>query len=199
MARREAEQRVRREHIMRTAEQVFASRPFEDASMQRIAEEAGIGMNGLYRHFASKQELYEAIVVERLEEIRARLQAVPPSAAPDERIRRIAAAYAQFFLDRPRFFPLWSTHRLAHDWSVGEGMSRKVAQRVGEVEADVARAIAAAVDAGVLRPIGVPLLVGVAIGIFAAVIQHHLLHAKTRDADACAAEMCRLLLEGAGA
>jgi AcrR family transcriptional regulator len=93
--RREAERTVRRDYILQAVEQVFARRPFDEASMQEIAKQAGIGMHGLYRHFTSKQELYEEIVLARLDEIRERMAAAFRNADPTERLRIAAARRAQ--------------------------------------------------------------------------------------------------------
>ena len=70
--RREAEHLQRRQHILLAAERVFGRRPYDEATMQEIAAEAGIGMNGLYRHFPSKEELRIAVLDFRLDEIAAR-------------------------------------------------------------------------------------------------------------------------------
>jgi TetR/AcrR family transcriptional regulator len=198
-SRREAERRLRRDHILLAAEAVFARKPFDAASMQEVAREAGIGMNGLYQHFKSKQELFEEIVLLRMEEIRERMAAVPANAGPAERLRALAVAHAAHFLARPHFFPVWAAQRLAREWGLKPRFSKLVEERHAEVEAEVAAVVAAAVKKGLLQPLGVRLLAGVAIGIFTSVIQEQLLRGKSRDADACAEQMLELLFQGAGA
>jgi AcrR family transcriptional regulator len=198
-SRREAERTVRRDYILQAAEKVFARRPFDEASMQEIAKQAGIGMHGLYRHFASKQELYEEIVIARLGEIRERMAAASRNAGPTERLRILAAAHAAHFLARPQFFPVWASHRLGREWQVGSRFGQVLERRLEEVEDQLAKAVAAAAKRGLLRPLGTRLLTDVAIGIFASVIQEELLRGKSRDADACAARMMELFFEGAEA
>lgn len=51
-----------RARILDAAELQFAARGFEAASLRDIAREAGIRQPGLYNHFASKQELYAAVL-----------------------------------------------------------------------------------------------------------------------------------------
>jgi AcrR family transcriptional regulator len=196
--RREAERSLRRDYILLAAERVFGRKPFEEASMQEIAKEAGIGMRGLYQHFTSKQELYEAIVLVRLDEVRERMATASGKADPAERMRLLAVAHAAHFLERPHFFPVWAIRRLSREWGLKSGVSKALERRLADAEAELAEAIQAGVKKGLLRPLGTRLLSSVAIGIFTSVIQEQLLRGKSRDADACAAQMLELLFRGAG-
>jgi AcrR family transcriptional regulator len=197
-SRREAERSLRRDYILLAAERVFAREPFDEASMQEIAREAGIGMHGLYQHFTSKQELYEAIVLARLDEVRERMASASGKADPAERIRLLAVAHAAHFLERPHFFPVWASQRLSREWGLKSGVSEALERRLADVEAELAEAIQAAVKKGLLRPLGTRLLASVAIGIFTSVIQEQLLRGKSRDSEACAAQMLELFFLGAG-
>jgi AcrR family transcriptional regulator len=60
---------ARREQILDVAVQVFAQRGFHGASMNDVADAAGVTKPVLYQHFASKQGLYLAL----LEEVGRRL------------------------------------------------------------------------------------------------------------------------------
>jgi AcrR family transcriptional regulator len=55
----------------------------------------------IYRHFANKQALLDALVVEGIEDWRRRVAAIP-ACAPLERLRKISDAYLQFALREPR-------------------------------------------------------------------------------------------------
>ena len=50
------------EKIIAAAIKVFLTYGFTDASMRHIAEEAGMSASGLYKHFASKEEMFSALV-----------------------------------------------------------------------------------------------------------------------------------------
>src|SRR5688572_20883878 len=63
----------RREIILEAARKVFLETGFAGARTRRIAEEAGITEAFLYRHFASKTEIYEVAVLQPLEELLAAL------------------------------------------------------------------------------------------------------------------------------
>lgn len=61
----------RREQLLRVARAEMAKRGFHETSMNDIAEAAGVTKPVVYQHFASKTELYDAV----LEDIAVRLQA----------------------------------------------------------------------------------------------------------------------------
>lgn len=58
----------RRRAIVRAAVPVFASKGFRGATTRDLAQAAGVSEALLYRHFPSKQALYEAIAGEHLED-----------------------------------------------------------------------------------------------------------------------------------
>jgi len=65
-----------RERILGSALQVFASHGYLGATMTAIAQGAGLGTASLYRYYASKEELFDAVVTpalaERFESLLAR-------------------------------------------------------------------------------------------------------------------------------
>jgi len=50
------------EKIIAAAKKEFLTYGFTDASMRRIAAAAGMSASGLYKHFASKEEMFSALV-----------------------------------------------------------------------------------------------------------------------------------------
>jgi AcrR family transcriptional regulator len=79
---------ARRAELLAAGERVFTAKPFEDVSIEDIAEAAGISKNLLYHYFSGKRELY-------LETIRAGARAMLAHTAPDtslEPIERLRAS-----------------------------------------------------------------------------------------------------------
>lgn len=56
-----------REQVLLSARQVFAERGYEGASITEIAKAANVAVGSVYGHFATKQELYWAVLNQRLE------------------------------------------------------------------------------------------------------------------------------------
>jgi AcrR family transcriptional regulator len=197
--RQELERAQQREHLLAAAEGVFGRKGFDEASMQDIAEAAGIGMQGLYAHFPSKQLLFEEAVLRRVDEVRRRALSAAKSPDPAVRLRQLAAAYAAHFLERPQFFPLWASQKLSADWHLQSRFSESIDRPMHEATAEVTVALKAAVKAGLLRPLDPKLLTGMVLGVFNAVVQHFILHVKNPDPEACAEQMTQLALHGLGA
>lgn len=64
----------KRELILAAAQEVFARRGFHQATVEEVAEVAGVGKGTVYLYFASKKELLVALVEERLEDMKRALE-----------------------------------------------------------------------------------------------------------------------------
>jgi AcrR family transcriptional regulator len=94
--------------ITKNAIQCSAWRCFEKGgeaalSLRRVAADVGLTPMAIYRHFASRQALLDALVMGAIDEWRRVVEAIPP-APPAEWLRAIAAAYLDFALEQPRRF-----------------------------------------------------------------------------------------------
>lgn len=72
-----------REQLLEAAARVFGQRGYEGASMSQIAAEAGFSKGALYWNFASKEDLFFALIDQTDERLRDLLALV--AAAPSER------------------------------------------------------------------------------------------------------------------
>jgi AcrR family transcriptional regulator len=63
-----ADAAANRRRILEAAEEVFAAQGVA-APIDAVAERAGVGIGTVYRHFSTKEDLFEAIVVTRLHEL----------------------------------------------------------------------------------------------------------------------------------
>lgn len=95
MARAESRIRLpadlRRQQIAVAARHVFATQGLAGAKTREIAEAANVTETILYRHFASKQEIFEAAVLQPVEQLAAdlmRLTAAFSRTGPEERLER---------------------------------------------------------------------------------------------------------------
>ncbi|GAB2997976.1 TetR/AcrR family transcriptional regulator [Mycobacterium bourgelatii] len=67
---RQARSRAALQRLLASAEQVLVNEGLEDFTIARVAEHAGVSVGGVYRRFASKEQLIEAIkqvLAERVE------------------------------------------------------------------------------------------------------------------------------------
>ncbi len=86
---------AKRARLLRAAGDVFAHSGLE-TPMPAVAAAAGAGVGSVYRQFPSKRELLAALVVERLEEVRADADAaVVNPAGPWAALVELLLAYAE--------------------------------------------------------------------------------------------------------
>lgn len=134
-----------RERVLEAAKAVF-SQGGPEASLEAVARRAGVGIGTLYRHFPTREALYEAVYrheVEQLVELARRLEA---EATPVEALRRWLQAGVEFMATKKGMaaalamvahgsseLVAYSLDRLSR--AVGELLRRAVAAE--EIRADV--------------------------------------------------------------
>lgn len=74
-----------RDSLIRTAHQLFLARGFAATSMRAIAEQAGVAVGGIYNHFATKEDLFEAVMdaVHPYHVVFPQIEALPPGNTAD--------------------------------------------------------------------------------------------------------------------
>lgn len=126
---RQARNEVYRQHILEAAERVFADNGFDSAKLQDISRLAEVSMGTIYAIFASKEELFRAILDTRgtdlLEVARASTRA---DADPRAALERLIEAYIDYFLAHPCFLRMHL--RLGTSWVLGPSMSGEAQVRL---------------------------------------------------------------------
>jgi AcrR family transcriptional regulator len=111
LSRAEAQAQTRR-RVMDAAADVFAEKGFRAATLTDVADRAGHTIGAVYSNFASKDELFRALMVERLRLVEAGLEAAasspPPSGEdPSTREERIERALDQIAASEDSVPPRW--------------------------------------------------------------------------------------------
>lgn len=102
-ARQQALADVRRERVLDAARAAFIELGMDKTSMREIAQRAGYTPGALYHYFASKEEVYGALLGESLDRLNAQVQAaVAPRSAAVRRLRDTAVAFFDFYRTHPR-------------------------------------------------------------------------------------------------
>jgi AcrR family transcriptional regulator len=92
-----------KDQILAAARAAFDRGGVEALSLRDIAREVAITPMAIYRHYANKQALIDALVLDGLAEWSARAMAAPPG-PPLEGLARLGEAYLDFALAEPRRF-----------------------------------------------------------------------------------------------
>jgi AcrR family transcriptional regulator len=91
-----------RDRVIGAAYRLFIERGYHGTSMRRIAEQAGLALGGIYNHFASKEDILAAVMIERnpYRDIVPALEAAQGETA-EELIRNAAAGMLAALGNRP--------------------------------------------------------------------------------------------------
>jgi AcrR family transcriptional regulator len=130
-----ADARRNREKVLRAARDAFAECG-HDVPLDEIATRAGVGAGTVYRHFPSKEALFEAVTAARLEDLIADAQHRAATAEPG-----------------PAFFGF--LHRLAGEAAAKRDLPDAIAvpgTLQDAMRASVAQLLGRAQDAGAVRP-----------------------------------------------
>lgn len=131
----------RRDRMLDAAATVFSRHAFHQASMDEIAQEAGVAKPTLYRYFGSKDALFGAVFETALDELEARLAAV---------LQRPLGVEGQMKALVAEIVPMFRDHlivRLMDDKGADADRSKRRIFR--ERRARIGAYLAAALDAGI--------------------------------------------------
>jgi AcrR family transcriptional regulator len=84
-----------RERVLEAAKTVFSAGG-PDASLDAVAREAGVGIGTLYRHFPTREALYEAVYRREVEQLGELAEELKSDGAPVEALRRWLRANVEF-------------------------------------------------------------------------------------------------------
>jgi AcrR family transcriptional regulator len=119
--RNEELRRASRERILEHALRLFGEHGYERTTIRMLAESAGISQGLIYRYFASKRALLQAIFEQSMADVRATFGAAE-SGAPGERIESLVRASFQVLRANQQFWKL----------SYGVRMQAAVLEELGE-------------------------------------------------------------------
>jgi AcrR family transcriptional regulator len=137
IARRRMRAPQRREVILAAAEEVFAANGYHGASLDEIAQAAGISKALIYEHFASKRDLHASLLDAHVAEIFRRLQAnAEAGTTGEERLRGGIDAFLGFVEEHREAWR--ALFRDATDPEVADLLQRVQAQATGVIAALIA-------------------------------------------------------------
>lgn len=130
----------RASEILAAARELLEQEGAEALSMRRIASKVGIQAPSIYKHFADKAALENALISSLFEEQAERFEAAVASS--DDPIGAIAAAYRGFATDHPHLYRLMTERWLDRE-NLTPGAEERAARPVVEAfggDRDLARA-----------------------------------------------------------
>ena len=137
-----AEGRNAREALLEAAAQVFTTRGFRDASVDEIAREAGFSKGAVYWHFPSKDDLFFALVEQRIDRPVRESIALLESASPEHDMAPEASRRFVGLLEQQRELILLEQEY----WALAvrdPRLRRRYAKRQADLRSALARALGA--------------------------------------------------------
>jgi AcrR family transcriptional regulator len=133
---------ARREQLLDVALDVFSSNGFHNTSMNEVAEAAGVTKPVLYQHFASKRELYLALLQEEGARLLSAItDATRAAESPRAQVEQGLGAYFRWVADdRDAFVLLFGS---------GARRDEVFAEEVRRVEDAIAAAVAPLIQADI--------------------------------------------------
>lgn len=104
---REESRAVYRQAILEAAVRVFGSTGFRDAKIADIASEAGVATGTLYNYFSSKEEIFQSILEDGREQMRARVSECAAITEPLERLRSLMRCLLEFLEEHGSLFAIY--------------------------------------------------------------------------------------------
>jgi len=123
----------RRLQLLGVARAIFASRGFEAASIEKIAQHAGVTKPVVYEHFGSKEGLHAAVVEREMEELVAHVVAGMSHGSARQRWEGAVAAFLGYVDTEPAGFAVLT--RGAPFATGRRGLTRVIddlAERIGD-------------------------------------------------------------------
>jgi AcrR family transcriptional regulator len=136
--------------ILDAAEGPFREHGFHLATMDEIAERAGVAVGSIYFHFGSKDALYLALV-ERALDVNERYmaEAYGEGRSPLEEVLAAGDAYLRFHLEHPGYFRMIALRGFdVPDGEESTEAQQRIADRVELLVGAVGEALTRAVAAG---------------------------------------------------
>lgn len=110
---------VFRRTILDAAEKVFGERGFDAARMAEIAAQAGVAAGTLYNYYASKEQIFRALIEHRGEEFVKRLQSIAVEAETTRtKLIRITSATLEYIETHSAMFSLFVQLGGMAEWSI---------------------------------------------------------------------------------
>jgi len=179
----------RRRQLLDVALGIFADRGFHPASMNDIAEAAGVTKPVLYQHFGSKRELYLELLDDVGDQLRDEIgKATSGAGGPRQQVEAGFTAYFRFVHRQQAAFQIL--------FGGGARRDEEFAEAVSRVEASIADAIAVLIDIEGLDAERQRLLAYGIVGLAEGTSRHWITSGMQGDPGALAAQVAQLAWAG---
>lgn len=156
----------KRDAILAAALDLFVERGFHGTTVPEVADQAGVGAGTIYRYFASKEALVNAIFGQYKTEVTASVMRDFSVDAPARQlVHHLWTRLAAFAIAKPRAYAFLELH---HHTEYLDDTSREIERRILDL---AVRFISAAQARGEIKPLPPMLLVAIITGAFVGMVR----------------------------
>ncbi len=167
MKRSHSRRNHRREQIIDSAAELFATLNFHQVLMDDVARRANLAKGTIYNYFKTKEELYLAIISDRLQHLLEILQKrVHTRNDSLTNLRRIIVHLYSFFAKYTHFFDIWYREKARLDL-LGES---QIAQQYQEIRQLMCTVLQQGVADGILQPHNADFVADLILGMIDAAV-----------------------------
>jgi TetR/AcrR family transcriptional regulator, fatty acid metabolism regulator protein len=151
-SKEEVVQEFRMQSLQEATMRVIARRGIAAATMQEIADEAGVAKGTIYLYFKDRDELVETTFENTINDLHNRIDAAMQSGASFERnLRATLHELFEFFRQNGEFFRLYTSHRFPEGSSQQQHRQRRQCESYRARTEKFAAILAEAMDRGEIR------------------------------------------------
>lgn len=85
----------RAKQVLEVAQSLFLEHGYKGTSLQMLIDKAGGSRRTIYAEFGNKQQLFQAVVLARVSELRSKLADFPKNEAPEVVLKKVCRAFLQ--------------------------------------------------------------------------------------------------------
>jgi AcrR family transcriptional regulator len=147
ISRRQRELTFRNRLILEAAEEIFAARGFQGASIEDIATHAEVAIATLYKMFGSKEDIFATLVEHRQDEFLAHVGTFARAGStPQLQIERLVEAVFRYFDDHQAAFRIYIGATHGFPWHIRSSLGERSFAKYQEILSLLASLIDAAIQ-----------------------------------------------------
>jgi len=199
--RKEKEVEQRKSYIMSCAEELFAELGYNNTSLVMIAEKSEFAVGSVYNFFNSKNDIFNAIILQKLNEASERVFAISDKNIPaDSKIKGVIADSFDFFSRNESFVKIYLYELTRLGWGLPTDLSDEVGTRLFGIISKLEDMIIQGQKENVLRnDIDYQRITMTFLQITISYLAFWIKEEKTTDLNSYSDEMYEIFMNGIGA
>ena len=139
----------RRREILEAALHVFAKRGFDKATVDEVAERAGLSKGAIYLYYKNKDALFFSLFEQKMDEARGPIgRAMRSAESLPDLVRNVVTAQLEFLQSNAEFFRIFSSEQARFDLDFQGDFRRLLRRRFNAYIGELGKAISRFIGPG---------------------------------------------------